>query len=249
MQSNHAARVEELETMDRLMDGDCMVFLREIGMEEHIERFRDNNINMRDLPNITDAQLQEMGVSVGHRMQIQAKLEEYRTAQRMVHRETQIWAAPDMYNRWHYPCCCIPQGYYQLTHSRLEVRGQQAGCCFGCCCSKAETDPIQLEYVTDIEWAHQGRCWWHYGIVAATVQGAGTKGSLHKQDQYITGARCYEMFVARGTEEKVGRLLQSAVEECQGNHRGSGSAASKNRTGMVRGDIGMDVQQVGVLKS
>jgi len=257
MSTPHARQVQELETLDQLMDGDCMVFLRQLGLEEYIELFRQHDIRMSNLPDITDDQLQEMGVSVGHRMQLQAKLDEYRKAKRMVHRETVIWAEPDKYNRYVFPCCCVSRGFpcccfrpyrfYKLTHSRLEVRSEQLGCCWGCCCSKAETDPVQLEYVTDVEWAHQGRCWWHFGIVAATVQGAGTQGSLHKRDQYISGARCYEFYVARGTEDQVGRKIQAAVEECQ--QSAHGSAASKNRTGMVRGDIGMDVAQVGVLKS
>jgi len=51
-----------------------MVFLRQLGLEEYIELFRQHDIRMSNLPDITDDQLQEMGVSVGHRMQLQAKV-------------------------------------------------------------------------------------------------------------------------------------------------------------------------------
>ena len=47
---------------------DIMVWLRGLGLEEYEAAFRDNKINERVLPNLTQEDLKEIGVGpVGHR--------------------------------------------------------------------------------------------------------------------------------------------------------------------------------------
>ena len=47
---------------------DVVVWLRSLGLEEYEPAFRDNKINERVLPNLTQEDLKEIGVGpVGHR--------------------------------------------------------------------------------------------------------------------------------------------------------------------------------------
>jgi SAM (Sterile alpha motif) domain-containing protein len=47
---------------------DVVVWLRSLGLEEYEAAFRDNKINERVLPNLTQEDLKEIGVGpVGHR--------------------------------------------------------------------------------------------------------------------------------------------------------------------------------------
>ena len=47
---------------------DIVVWLRSLGLEEYEEAFRDNKIDERVLPNLTQEDLKEIGVGpVGHR--------------------------------------------------------------------------------------------------------------------------------------------------------------------------------------
>ena len=47
---------------------DVVVWLRSLGLEEYEAAFRDNKINERDLPSLTQEDLKEIGVGpVGHR--------------------------------------------------------------------------------------------------------------------------------------------------------------------------------------
>jgi SAM domain (Sterile alpha motif) len=47
---------------------DIVVWLRSLGLEEYEAAFRDNKINERVLPNLTQEDLKEIGVGpVGHR--------------------------------------------------------------------------------------------------------------------------------------------------------------------------------------
>ena len=50
---------------------DVVVWLRSLGLEEYEAAFRDNKINERVLPNLTQEDLKEIGVGpVGHRRMI-----------------------------------------------------------------------------------------------------------------------------------------------------------------------------------
>ena len=42
-------------------------WLEKLGMSEYAQRFADNDIDVTVLPHLTDQDLKELGVSLGHR--------------------------------------------------------------------------------------------------------------------------------------------------------------------------------------
>src|SRR5271156_200334 len=61
---------------------DVVVWLRSLGLEEYEAAFRDNKINERVLPNLTQEDLKEIGVGpVGHRRILLGAIAAMRSAQ------------------------------------------------------------------------------------------------------------------------------------------------------------------------
>jgi hypothetical protein len=59
---------------------DVVVWLRSLGLEEYEAAFRDNKINERVLPNLTQEDLKEIGVGpVGHRRMLLEAIAALRT--------------------------------------------------------------------------------------------------------------------------------------------------------------------------
>src|SRR4051794_30941446 len=52
------------------MSEDLRLWLRRIGLEQHLEVFITNDIDIDVLPELSDADLKELGLSLGHRRRI-----------------------------------------------------------------------------------------------------------------------------------------------------------------------------------
>ena len=53
-------------------------WLEKLGMSEYAERFAENDIDASVLPHLTDQDLKELGVSLGHRRKMLAAISELR---------------------------------------------------------------------------------------------------------------------------------------------------------------------------
>jgi hypothetical protein len=53
-----------------IVAGDIGSWLGEMGLERYAPAFRDNDIDLDVLPELTDADLEKLGVSLGHRRRI-----------------------------------------------------------------------------------------------------------------------------------------------------------------------------------
>ena len=51
-------------------------WLKKLGLEQYAQRFADNDIDVSVLPYLTDADLEKIGVSLGHRRRILAAVAE-----------------------------------------------------------------------------------------------------------------------------------------------------------------------------
>jgi SAM domain (Sterile alpha motif) len=51
-------------------------WLEKLGMSEYAERFAENDIDTSVLPHLTDENLKELGISLGHRVKLLAAIRE-----------------------------------------------------------------------------------------------------------------------------------------------------------------------------
>ena len=51
-------------------------WLEKLGMSEYAQRFAENDIDASVLPHVTDENLKELGVSLGHRLKLLAAIRE-----------------------------------------------------------------------------------------------------------------------------------------------------------------------------
>ena len=51
-------------------------WLEKLGMSEYAQRFAENDIDISVLPDLTDQDLKELGVSLGHRLKMLAAIRE-----------------------------------------------------------------------------------------------------------------------------------------------------------------------------
>src|SRR6476646_5960535 len=63
---------------------DLAHWLEELGMSEYTQRFAENGIDFGVLPNITDQDLKDIGVLLGHRRKILRAIGELSNAQALV---------------------------------------------------------------------------------------------------------------------------------------------------------------------
>src|SRR5712692_6761218 len=65
------------------MSDDLSLWLAKIGLGHHAETFAANDIDLDVLPELSDEDLKELGLSLGHRRRLQRALAE-RTSERVV---------------------------------------------------------------------------------------------------------------------------------------------------------------------
>ena len=53
-------------------------WLEKLGMSEYAKRFAENGIDISVLPHLTDENLKELGISLGHRVKLLAAIRELR---------------------------------------------------------------------------------------------------------------------------------------------------------------------------
>ena len=68
-------------------------WLEKLGMSEYAQRFAENDIDASVLPHLTDQNLKELGISVGHRLKMLAAIRELggtlTTVERLLRRRSQ----------------------------------------------------------------------------------------------------------------------------------------------------------------
>ena len=67
----HAAETRGAAAMQQVAD-----WLKKLGLEQYAQRFADNDIDVSVLPYLTDADLEKIGISLGHRRKILAAIAE-----------------------------------------------------------------------------------------------------------------------------------------------------------------------------
>ena len=70
---------------------DIGTWLRGLGLEQYEPVFRDNAIDLETLPDLTETDLEKLGVLLGHRKRILRAIDDRRAPQR---RRLELWSPP-----------------------------------------------------------------------------------------------------------------------------------------------------------
>ena len=88
--------------MQRIAD-----WLGKLGMSEYAERFAENDIEIDILPELTDHDLEGLGVSLGHRQRILRAIRELGGSPQAAARERRLRS---VHMRWNHSCCTATCG-------------------------------------------------------------------------------------------------------------------------------------------
>jgi hypothetical protein len=195
-------------------------WLKTKDLGQYEETFITNNINGNVAPNLTEANLAEMGVSVvGDRIRIIQALNTLKKSQVQHDREKIIWEGEEVlyfscFDRCCSTCCgCCPvePSQYKLRSNVLEIKTITPCRCgpVNCCCgSSYEIDNVDLSNVQDTD---------VHGVPPSCLNqtcccGA-TQEHLHVQTTNDEDDKILKL--GKGEGQKVARTIKNQVETMQ----------------------------------